>query len=202
MNAAKIQLSEDELQLVQNADWVLTKNKIIQKVYFLFGNLSEEMKKQLQLINLPSEILQTTPKISRGESYKNLPYVMLDYPRLFGSENIFAIRTFFWWGNYFSITFHLKGIYKEMFIHKIKTNISLLIKNNFYICIHEDEWQHAIDDINNYLPLALINESDINKIFAQQNFLKFSAKINFDKWDETEIILGKLFAVLLLLIND
>ncbi len=202
MNGAKIQLSKEELQLVQNAEWVLTKNKIIQKVYVLFGNLSEEMKNQLQTINLPIEILQTTPKIARGEFYKNLPYVMLDYPRLFNTENIFAIRTFFWWGNYFSITIHLKGIYKDMFINKIKTNISLLIKNNFYICINKDEWQHEVDDNNNYLPLSLINENDINKIFAQQNFLKFSAKINFDKWDETEIILGKLFAVLLLLIND
>jgi hypothetical protein len=197
MNAAKIQLSEEELQLVQNADWVLTKNKIIQKVYILFGNLSEEMKNKLQHINLPAEILQTTPKISKGESYKELPYVMLDYPRLFSKENVFAVRTFFWWGNYFSITFHLKGIYKELFITEIKKNIPLLTENNFYICINENEWQHEVDDINNYYSLSCIDEDYLKKIFAQQSFLKFSAKISFDKWNETEILLGKLFTVLL-----
>ena len=182
MNAAKIQLSQEELQLVQNADWFLTKNKIIEKVYFLFGNLSEEMKRQIQLINLSPEILQTTPKISRGESYKQLPYVMLDSPRLCDAKNVFAVRTFFWWGNYFSITFHAKGIYKEMFINNIKANISLLKKNNFYLCINKDEWQHDVDDAGNYLPLLSINYAEVDKIFAQQNFLKFSAKITFDKF--------------------
>lgn len=201
MNGAKIQLSEDELKLVQNANWILTKNTIIQKVYFLFGNLSEEMKNNLHHVNLPIEILQTTPKISRGESYKNLPYVMLDYPRLFNKKNVFAIRTFFWWGNYFSITFHLKGLYKEMFSEAIKKNISLLIENNFYISNSEDEWQHEVDDINNYQLMSLLNQTDINKIFVQQNFLKFSAKINFDKWNESEIMLRKLFVILLELIH-
>ena len=201
MNVAKIQLSEEEWQLLQNADWFLTKNNIIQKVYFLFGNLAEEIKNQLQTINLPKEILQAMPKISRGENYKNLPYVILDYPRLFDTENIFAVRTFFWWGNYFSITFHLKGMYKEMFINKIKTNISSLIKNNFYICINENEWQHDVNDINNYLLLSSLNENEINKIFDQKNFLKISAKIEFDKWNELEKISGNLFAILMRLIN-
>ena len=44
MNGAKIQLSPDELLLVQNGQWILTKNTIIQKVYHLFGSLAEEMK--------------------------------------------------------------------------------------------------------------------------------------------------------------
>ena len=37
MSPAKIQLSVEELQLVQNAQWLLTKNIIIEKVYTLFG---------------------------------------------------------------------------------------------------------------------------------------------------------------------
>ena len=53
MNAAKIHLSEEELQLLQNAEWVLTKNKIIQKVYDLFGALSEQMQARLANENLP-----------------------------------------------------------------------------------------------------------------------------------------------------
>jgi hypothetical protein len=202
MNAAKIQLSEEELQLVQNADWVLTKNKIIQKVYHLFGNLSEEMKVVLQHVNLPEETLQANPKISRGESYKALPYVMLDYPRLFSQENVFAVRTFFWWGNYFSITLHLKGVYKEMFINRIKKNISVLTANNFYICVSENEWQHELDDVNNYYSLSRINENETEKILAQQTFLKFSAKISFHQWNEMEIILGQLFKILMQSVQD
>jgi hypothetical protein len=35
--ATKIALSEKELQLVCDTDWILTKHSIIQKVYALFG---------------------------------------------------------------------------------------------------------------------------------------------------------------------
>ena len=41
---------------------------------------------------LPAEMLFHSPKISKGENYKGLPYVMLDYPRCFGKTDIFAIR--------------------------------------------------------------------------------------------------------------
>ncbi len=34
---------------------------------------------------------------------------MLDYPRAFGRDSIFACRTFFWWGRFFSLTLHLAG---------------------------------------------------------------------------------------------
>jgi hypothetical protein len=44
MDAAKIRLSAEELVLVQNAHWLLTKNNIIEKVVAAFGRLSEQMK--------------------------------------------------------------------------------------------------------------------------------------------------------------
>ena len=43
MNVAKIQLSAEELSLVQNAEWLLTKNTIIEKVYAMFGELAHDM---------------------------------------------------------------------------------------------------------------------------------------------------------------
>ena len=68
---------------------------------------------------LPAEVAEISPKISKGENYNGLPYVMFDYPRFFTKENVFAVRTFFWWANYFSVTLHLKGEYKEMFAETI-----------------------------------------------------------------------------------
>src|ERR1700722_6862028 len=101
MIATKIKLSPDELSTAQNAGLILTKNAIIQKTISLFSMLSENMQHDLLNVELPQEIKTTAPKISKGENYQGLPYVVLDYPRLFGKENTFAIRTLFWWGNYF-----------------------------------------------------------------------------------------------------
>ncbi|HXB45527.1 MAG TPA: hypothetical protein VNV85_15785, partial [Puia sp.] len=152
MRETKIKLSEDELLLMQNAGVILTKNAIIQKITSLFGVIAEEMKTEVAKILLPPTIQIATPKISRGENYKGLPYVILDYPRVFTKENIFAVRTMFWWGHYFSMTLHLSGDFKEMFYRSIKRNISYLAEKNFSICISLNQWQHELEE-DNYISL-------------------------------------------------
>ncbi|HRO70241.1 MAG TPA: hypothetical protein PK951_07675, partial [Chitinophagaceae bacterium] len=85
MDATKIRLSPEEEMLVFRGDWILTKNRVMQKAMQLLGDVQLEQKDLLTTYasKLPQEIMQSTPKISRGENYKGLPWLMLDYPRLF-----------------------------------------------------------------------------------------------------------------------
>ena len=94
------------MRLVTDPAWILTKNSAIGKVVALFGELSGEWREMMG-----SRVGWGDPRISRGEQYKGLPWVMLDYPRVFGKENVLAVRTMFWWGHYFTVTLHLKGEY-------------------------------------------------------------------------------------------
>jgi len=196
MNEAKIQFSQEELQLAENAGLILTKNTIIRKIYELFGVLAEKMKIELEPVSLPEEIKHTNPKISKGENYRGLPYVVLDYPRLFTKENIFAVRTLFWWGHYFSITLHLKGVYKNFFLERIKKNIFLFAENDFYVGISKDEWVHAMHE-NNYMPLKDAETASYNKMLDEHDFLKLSAKINPDQWNDSERLLFRLYKIIL-----
>jgi hypothetical protein len=196
MNEAKIQLSPEELDLVENGDWILTKNTIISKVYLLFGNLAEKMKVKLDCINSPDLTNKTNPKISKGENYNGLPYVILDYPRIFLKEDIFAIRTLFWWANYFSVTLHLKGSYKDLFIERIKENRALLAEKDFYISISGDEWMHELD-LKNYLPLSLTDRDTFEDISCRHSFLKISVKFDLNRWNESETLLINAFTNLL-----
>jgi len=114
MNGPKIQLSEEEWQLLQNSGWILTKHAVIDKVYHLFGWLAHEAQLRLRgPHHLPEAVLHQSPKISKGEQYQRLPWVVLDYPRYFSKEHVFAIRHFFWWGHYFSSTLQLKGRFQQ-----------------------------------------------------------------------------------------
>ena len=85
MSNAKVRLSSKEQELVMNADWILTKNAVIQKLYTFYGQLSEQYQMLIQqcppLAN--EEACSVAPKISKGENYEGLPWVMLDYPRYF-----------------------------------------------------------------------------------------------------------------------
>jgi hypothetical protein len=88
----------------------------------MFGGINEMMKKELASFDhLFGDIQCLNGKISRGENYQLLPYIILDYPSYFSRNNIFAVRTMFWWGNFFSITLHLSGD------HKINLLITILL---------------------------------------------------------------------------
>ena len=141
----KIHLSKLEMELVQNREWILTKQLIINKVYQLFGELLAAYKEtsRQQTHSIVDFYKHLGGKISRGENYLGLPYVILDYPASFIKENIFAIRTFFWWGNFFSISLHLSGE-KILTGRNFTRSFLFLQKNKFFICVNEDEWQHQL----------------------------------------------------------
>ena len=196
MDETKISLSEQEMQMVANAELILTKNRIIEKVYLLFGNLSEHYKKEPLLQQLPAETLLTSPKIARGENYEGLPYVMLDYPRCFGKEDTFAIRTFFWWGNFFSITLQLKGKYLETYAAAIEKNIVAAQANELWINTSDEEWQHHFRNDN----MTHINEQQ--QTISDKKLLKLAVKCKLEEWDNAETKLTNSFQLLLDLLKQ
>ena len=193
MEKTKIQLSPDELLLMQNSDWILTKNSVIDKISQGFGNLVASMQQELAAASLIDDrIILSTPKISRGEKYQGLPYVMLDYPRLFGKEDILAIRTFFWWGNYCSITLHVKGDCHELVSGRIMSDYHQFRKSSFYISFSGNEWTHDIAN-ENYKAIADLSQQEIGKVLPGTGFFKLAAKVAIGPWDEMEKRLFDLF---------
>ena len=177
MVPANVKLSKNELTLVCDESVILTKNNIIQKVYELFGMLSETFKERLTAPHhLPdAAILLQSPKIYRGEQYNGLPYVMLDYPRSFSRTDAFAVRCFFWWGNFFSITLHLQGKYVPLYVDAVMQDNKE--KAQWFYCINEDKWQHHFEP-SNYIPLA---DADIKQ---GATFMKIAKKIPLQQWDD------------------
>ena len=105
MNHANVKLSNAELSLACDANIILTKNRIIEKVYLLFGELYHQLQQQsFAKKQLPSpEIYIPAAKIYKGEKYRELPYVLLDYPRCFRKEDVLPLRHFFWWGTFLAL---------------------------------------------------------------------------------------------------
>ena len=191
---SKLTLSAEELQLVSTTNWILTKRKIIEDVNIFFANFADDMKAVVMAEEewLPHAVTSSTPKIAKGENYLQLPYLILDYPRCFDKENVFAIRTMFWWGNFFSCTLHLSGNYKTMFQQNLINNIGALPLNNFYLCINEVEWQHHFEE-NNFIALNKLSSAEIEKIIVQQHFTKVAAKFSLHQSNEIEVLLEKSF---------
>ena len=187
MQQTKIQLLPAEMELISSPDIILTKNAILQKIKLFLEGLQV---KQLDILGdhssgLPAEVLKISPKISRGENYKGLPWLVLDNPRFFQHNNIFAIRTMFWWGNFFSIALHLSGNNKTDLLEKIASNISLLKEHDMYIYEGTDEWEHDLDP-GSYKKFASLTNEEIEKDFSANNFLKLAIKFPIDSLEAIE----------------
>ena len=188
-DTTKITLSDKELSLVTNTDWILTKHVIIEKVYGLFAANIPVIKSVLAKAGtvLPDEVRSSVPKIYKGENYLQLPYVMLDYPRCFNGKDIFAIRTMFWWGNFFSITLHVSGEYKHALKETLLKN-ERLTGSQFYIGVNEDQWQHHFEE-NNFLALGDLTKEQQIKLQAQNDFIKLALKFDLNQWNNMPALL-------------
>ena len=202
MDNAKIRLSPEEAVLINRTDWILTKNLLIGKVKQLLSEL--QLRQNLVLRgfnNIPQELVSSPPKISKGENYRGLPWLVLDYPRLFAKESFLAIRSLFWWGNFFSITLHLSGKYKDAFLKKIIGSFEHLQEKKFFVCINDDEWQHHFEK-DNYRGIEEMKRSEFEAIARQNSFIKLAKKIPLEQWNDADIKLADAFVQLVHILED
>ena len=182
--AAKIQLSQREMELVNNTEWIFTKQLILKKVYQILGNLHHHFKKVVikEKDFLPAIWQKPGGKISKGENYKGLPYAILDYPASFSKENIFAVRTMFWWGNFFSVSLHLSGKWLDK-MSNFNEGIHFLREKKFWISVHDDQWEHHFEE-DNFVEISELSEDEIAKL-RSKFFLKIAKKTALTEWNST-----------------
>lgn len=203
MNPTKVTLSSKERIMVMDTDWILTKNAIIQKVCDLFGELcvTYEFLLQNQTPDTFPVFICHSPKISKGEKYKGLPWVMLDYPRHYTKTDSFGIRSFFWWGNFCSISIQLSGSFQQHFMKAIQLffeqkKSDTTYQNNWFICVGEDAWEHDFEK-NNYEPIS----EKMLKALPQLPFIKLTKKIPLQEWDQLDNFFAKSYLEIMLMLT-
>ena len=184
----KVLLSEEELSLVQNTHWLLTKNNIIEKAKGMFGSLATSLQNEIeqQKDKLPEAIHLFSPKVFKGEYYQGLPYVMLDYPRVFTRDDVFAIRTMFWWGSFFSVTLQLKGSYQQLFAPVLLDKRAKLSRRGFYVCVSTEEWRHDFEP-GNYERIQLTG-TNMEKAMSGA-FVKIAVQVPLSQWNDAAQLL-------------
>jgi hypothetical protein len=196
MQASKILFSEEELRRAENSEWILTKNRIIKKIIALFASLAGHYQEVMEAYRhpLPAEVYLQSPNLPR----RAIPGTALcnaGLSKIFSKENVLAIRTFFWWGNYFSSP-HLKGIYKDKYQEKILQSHDLLAKHNFSVAISEDEWRHDFES-GNYSSLDPGAMDLLERNIYEKDFLKLAVSWNLTNANEIDILLQEQFTILM-----
>ena len=187
MKSAKIRLSEEEQNLVMNGDWILTKNKVLDQIT---GFLATLQLSQADWVGehaslLPDEVWAVPAKLSKGEQYLGLPYRVLDYPRLFSGADMFAVRTLFWWGHYFTVNLILGGIWKQQTCDALIASFQALQGREIYICTGSDPWIHRIST-EDYRDLATLSRVEWEKIIREQAFVKLTTRHELTDWEHLD----------------
>ncbi len=196
--AQPLNFSAKELNYIQDTDFLLTKREVMQKMRHLMRETEKLISQEIPGFQsfFPEGTLHRAGKISKGENYRGLPYVVLDYPRNFSKDQTFAFRTMFWWGNCFSVTLHLQGEYFERYKPLLLKNFPDLQSAGYYICVHDTPWEYHFGT-DNYFPLQACSKPDFKTILEKHAFTKISQKIPLEAWAELPLLASNTFCQLM-----
>lgn len=194
MEVSKIHLSSSEMELMQNAEMILTKNTILKKIKTLLEGIQQKQIDFIKENKIQNEIFTVSPKISRGENYSGLPYLILDYPRHSTENHFFFIRTMFWWGNFFSCTLHLAKDSKECFKNDVKQSYEKL--NNYFIGVNADPWIHHLQETN-YRSIASLSKKEFENCCEKLSHIKIAGTCSLPEWKEAPLRLFENWKIFL-----
>ncbi len=165
-------LSDKELEVLQDKSFLLTKKEVSKKVIEHLAETEETLKTSLKTFEFPfpKGTRLKSGKISKGENYRDLPYFILDFPRLFSKDSVFAYRTMIWWGNEISCTLHLQG---ESW-RKFRTHCEHPDSDDIFVCTGESPWEYHFEKDNYQISSKI--EGDQWKVIFERSFFKISKK--------------------------
>ncbi len=176
--------TDPELRCLQDTRFLRTKATATQKVQQLLNQTLAELQQYLadHPRTFPVGVQTQAGKLARGENYRGFPYLVLDYPRQFGQDDVFALRTMFWWGHFYSITFQLGGASWVQYRPAVQRNLSTLSGTSVWLGVNHDPWQHHRQP-DNYRPLDALTAQEQQNHLAEANFLKLARFLPVDAWE-------------------
>lgn len=179
-SGVKIGFSDKERAFMQQTDLLLTKRIIVDKWYACLEELRGKMLTELQ--HKPMPHLWNDARTSRGENYQGLPYVILDHPRYFKGDDVFACRTMFWWGKYISYTLHLQGEMLSELKPLLQANWNALKGKQLFVSIGTKPFEHHFE-ADNYMLLDDVDDTE--SFLSDRQFVRIAYKIPITEVDHT-----------------
>lgn len=197
------ELTPEEASIIGSTHFILLKNSAIEKVMALMGRLEEALAAYDRESNFPfkPEWLMQGGKISKGEQYKGLPWVMLDYPRYFSKSAVFAFRTMFWWGHYFSATLHLAGNVKSYYSTVLENSYTKLAAAGFQVYVQENPWEHDFEN-GNYCFIDTMSLDEWKTLVSRNDFIKVAKPFVIGHWGKIITDVVEAYATLLNMLDN
>jgi len=106
MRKSTINLTKKELLFAADSFYPITKQKVLRKISGLMDGAVNDVYKSYQNKLLFYENEGFIKKLSKGENYKEMPYLVMDTPQISGPGFKTLFRIVFWWGHYFTLNYY------------------------------------------------------------------------------------------------
>jgi len=177
--------TEKELRYLQDTDFLLTKQTVTQTLQSSFEEVKEMLEPLAQGLkeHFPPETDITLGKISKGEQYRGLPYMVLDFPRYLTRASLFSFRTLFWWGHAFSCHLLLGGDFWEKNRENVLKKAVSGQLGSAYICIAETPWEHHFGE-DNYRKVESFTPEEWEHLIQGHAFFKAAQKLPIEEYQQ------------------
>jgi hypothetical protein len=172
------QFDAAEKTLMFDAGLFERKRRVNQKIFELFENIRLALKDSAQhkQFLFPEGTDYTTGKIAQGENYLGYPWVMLDFPRGFKKNAMFAYRTMFWYGHYFSVSLLISGDHLSTLLPGLASKLRPA-PDGLLFATHGDAWCHDLD-ASTFLPANQLSTAAIMEHGERHGYIKLSIKLD------------------------
>jgi hypothetical protein len=175
MRKSTINLTKKELLFASDTFYPITKQKVLRKISSLMDNTAKNIYEAYQNKLLFYENEGFIKKLSKGENYKEMPYLVIDTPQINGPGFKTLFRIVFWWGHYFTLNYYVhRSMIADYYLHSWKktylcSNMSCLWEND----LRQQEFIRLASNDKRTLTLS----TDIT-------YLRLVRKVKIDKADQ------------------
>jgi hypothetical protein len=161
------------------------KRQINRKLYILFEQIKNQIKDTAihRQFPFPEGTDIQTGKISKGENKDQYPWVLLDFPKLFQRNRIFAYRSLFWYGHGFSNSLVVGGAPCDTFFPVWLRSINRFEKSSVRFSIATHPWDLSTDQ-NEVNLTADIDPEIFSRHVSEHHFFKLTATYWSDRGEE------------------
>jgi len=181
MNSEWITFTPEERAVVRNIEFFKLKASITQKVLALFTDLHQRLKGEVQHLHFiaPPGLDLKKSQFVKGEHYRGLPYIYLDFPKHFTQGEKFTFRWMLWWGHYFIFALMSEGAHLEVHRENLIRSYDDLVGKDFYISTYKTPWEW-LRDADHVLPLKRENKRQAIDTIMDKSFLKLQRFIDLE----------------------
>ncbi len=173
MQNSSFKLTNKEFELILDTEYPLLKKNAIDKIQAHLHELGAQLIANTLITRpLPAKSF----KISKGENYLNLPYLVLDLPKIGGNHFPILCRTLFWWGKYFSFNVFIR---KEIYdMASFEKKLKICDSDGIHLLLSDKIWQQDLDT-EDYNQVSKWPEN----IITEGPYLKLSIKHPIEEID-------------------